>query len=223
MKIVFSGTTLMDDANKAFGTVTLNGTNIADVRQLAQASQPAIFSRGNFTNTIQITVSVTNYTSFVNAQFAFWTLGSYLTPSGPLTVTCGDFGDTPQIASAANCVLQSVSPKLTGVSLTVTFTLVCGLILGGGPPGFVTTSPIVYIPFQQAITNGANTAVVTFSTAFGAGVIPTISGIVAKPGTTDVNLFCDLIVSSISNTGCTFKLSGPAPSTGYVLHGSAAA
>lgn len=70
-----------------------------------------------------------------------------------------------------------------------------------------------------AITNGANTVAVVFTTPFAA--TPVITGlVVVKPGAGNDDIF-PVSIYSLSAAGFTVALSASAPASGYALHYSA--
>lgn len=70
---------------------------------------------------------------------------------------------------------------------------------------------------KEAITNGTDSIVVTFSPAFAGGANVVAVATVACPSGGD-NIFATVDDSTVSETGFTAKLSAPVPATGYKLH-----
>lgn len=223
MLVSFAGTLLVDPSSRMFGRTEISGANVVDVAELAQAAAPAIFDRGNLTNTIKITQNdVGAYDTFEAAQFDFLTITSGFPKSGILTFTTGEAGESNRTVTFGNCVVQSIQPVMNGVNLSLVYTFICGEATAGDPPSIVTVSPLNVQKIDVPISNGATSVVVVFDTPFASGHVPVVNADVDIPTTGGVQIFGRVIKDTVSETGFTYELAGTIPTTGYRLQGLAA-
>ena len=217
-------TTVLADADLAVGRVgpsglTLNGTQIVDEAEFFRAASPTYFVRGGAG--VALTFSVTRFFSSVRAAEAFALLHFGEIPrEGLVTVTAGEEGDTQVLYLRGAALDGFIVPGTRGTCVVVQYTLRGGLWESDIPSEEIPGDPdngeevIMMRRGSVAITDGASSVVVTFSSPLSAA--PVVTCTVSRPAGGDA-IWPIVREDTISTSGFTADLSGAVPDGTYKL------
>lgn len=216
MKIVHNSITLADATSGLWAEgLAVNGSRAVQVAQIIRATSPTIFTRQNRQNVI--TFGVTRlFATFMDAEVAATTAMTYHPESGVLSITAGEIGESTQAVAAANCVLTNITATQMGKSVKFQYSLTAGDVTTSVPPTWLNGTSVMTLGTSTAIGSGLDQVVITFSTPFGAGIVPICAPFVRKAASTDPDIFLADIYNP-SNTGFTAYLSGTTGNANYRL------
>lgn len=193
--------------------LAVNGQQVVDEVQFFRAIAASYFGRGNRSLAISWSIERT-HDSVKEAQVFLLTHYKDLPNEGDVVFECGFPGDTQNVV-LADAVLEAVAQGAHSGRCTVfSYTL-----RGGQPstdiiPGDVEVDEDVTRRSTVAIGSGETSVDVGFANAMTG--TPTVVAVVVTPDGGD-QIFCTVTESSISASGFSAVLSGPAPGSGYKL------
>ena len=228
MQVLFETTYLAPGQIQSPDDIALNGEQIVDEAEFFRAATMTFFPRGNVRVEFDFTVHY-SFASTVLAEVFVLTLPSQVpmtnADNGVLQCVCGyENPATSQIVYMSGAVLKSARVvKQVGTSVDVRYSFVgpgfTSQTPGSGLPTYPNANEItqVFRRGKVAITNGATTVAVTFSSQ-----LPGLPG--ADPdcwvsGPTGAEMFdAFTLTDTVTTLGFTAQLSEAAPSGQYYLN-----
>jgi len=191
---------------------TLNGQQINDRFDLYRADYAKFSPRGNRSYTLGFSVRPQKDTLRASARHALEQFKN-LPQQADLYMYIGDDADGEWVRFA-DAVIDSVPAFFQGASPGFQYNFCVG------QPLFDESQPDVTPPDDDikrglaAITSGAETIAVVFSTPFSG--TPIVTATVQIPDSGDY-MTCQILDSTVSAAGFTARLNGPTPGVGYKL------